>query len=322
MMPMESMRARVMAALALLFSAAAAAEAARIEVQHQPLACVVADRFVRIAAKGSPAPRSAELQFRSDPDGPWYAVAMTAENGEWAAVLPRTMASLSRFEYRITMAGEGSETSQTPVYAVSVGADAAACGAAALSAVSASIVVRVPHGAPVVPPVPRGFNPGGVTGTQDPAPRDSTKAVLVGGAVAVAGGVAALALGGEAEAAERPDLPEFTLEGSNPAPGSTVSVSRDAIQVFVRMDREPTEPLTLDWRVEWRATAAGFVCVTMAGTFNGAQRPTGLVLTGPFLFIPFCGTNGFDAMFAHLVINTGGHNAFAQSVPLQFRFVP
>jgi hypothetical protein len=322
MIAMDCMRARVMVALALL-SSAAAAEAARIEIAHQPLPCVVADRFVRIAARGTPPPRSAEVQFRTDADGPWYALAMTAGNGEWSAVLPRPMASLTGFEYRISMAGEGGETSQTPAYAVKVGADAAACGAASLSAVDASIAVRVPYGAPVVPPVPRGFNPSGVTGTAEPAPPEGPKkALLIGGAVAAAGGVAALALGGGSDAAAPPDLPEFTLEGSIPASGSTVSVSRDTIQVLVRMDREPTEPLTLDWRVEWRATAAGFVCVTMAGTFNGAQRPTGLVLTGPFLYIPFCGTNGFDAAFAHLVINTGGHNAFAQTVPLNFRFVP
>src|SRR5215208_3990366 len=103
MIPMDALRARVMAALALI-SSAGGAEAARIEVQHQPLPCVVADRFVRITAKGSPAPRGAELQFRTDADGPWYALAMKAENGEWSAVLPRPMASLTDFEYRISMA--------------------------------------------------------------------------------------------------------------------------------------------------------------------------------------------------------------------------
>src|SRR5688572_4225219 len=127
MMPMEPMPARLLVALAMI-SHAAAGEAARIEVQHQPLPCAVADRFVRIAAKASPPARSAEVQFRTDPDGPWYALAMKAENEEWAAVLPRPTASLASFEYRIVLAGEGSETAQSPAYVVNVGADASACG--------------------------------------------------------------------------------------------------------------------------------------------------------------------------------------------------
>jgi hypothetical protein len=317
MMAMDPMRARVTVAL-LLVGSAAAAEAARIEVQHQPLACVAADRFVRIAAKGSPPPQSAQVHFRTDPDAPWYAVAMTVENGEWSAVLPRPMASLSGFEYRISMTSEGAETSQTPAYAATVGADTPGCGAAAVSAVSSSIVVRVPYGAPVVPPVPRGFNPGGVTGTLEPAPGGSKKALLIGGAVAAAGGVAALALGGGAETG--PDLPGFSLEGTVPAPGSTVSLSRDTIQVLLRMSREPAQPLTLDWRAEWRLAFNGLVCVMMSGTFNGAQRPTGLVLTAPLVVPGICGPVPYEARFFRIVVTVGGHVAFSHTGDLPFLF--
>jgi hypothetical protein len=319
MMPMTSLRVRVMVALALI-SSAAAAQAARIEVQHKPLTCVVADRFVRIAAKGSPTPRSAELQFRTDADGPWYALAMKAENGEWSAVLPRPMASLTGFEYRISMAGEGSEASQTPTYAVTVGPDPSACGEAALSAVSASIVVRVPQGAPLVPPVPRGFNPSGVVGTDESAPPGSKKALVIGGAAAVAGGLAAVALMSGSEALVPPDLPDFAVEGSIPAPGSTVSLNGDTIQVFVRMSREPAEPLTFNWSLEWRVEFLGATCVSMSGTFNGAQRPTGLILTGPLASTPFCGAS-FDAGIVRLNIHASGLGGIAQPVELPFHFV-
>ena len=315
-MPIEPVRAGIVAMA--MVAPVAAAGAASIEVQHQPLACVVADRFVRIAAKASPAPRSAELQFRSDPHGAWYALAMTAENGEWTAVLPRPMPSLSGFEYRITMVGEGSETSQTPAYAVKLGADPTTCGGAALSAVSTSIAVRVPYGAPVVPPVPRGFNPSGVTGTQEPEPDESKKAILMGGAAAVAGGVAALALGGGTETG--PDLPDFSLDGTVPAPGSTVSLSRDTIQVLLRMSREPAQPLTLDWRAEWRLAFNGLVCVMMSGSFNGAQRPTGLVLTAPLVVPGICGPVPYEARFFRIVVTVGGHVAFSHTGDLPFLF--
>ena len=315
---MNPMRALV-AVVLLMASSAAAGQAAPIEVRHQPLPCVVADRFVRIAAKGSPPPRIAELQFRTEADGPWYALAMKPENGEWSAVLPRPMPSLTNFEYRISMTGEGPETSQTPAYAVKVGTDPSACGGAALSSVSASIVVHVPQGAPVVPPVPRGFNPGGVVGTQDPAPAGPKKALLLGGAAAVAGGVAALAAGGGSEAAQPPDIPDFAVEGSIPAPGSTISLSEDSLQVLVRMSREPEVPLTFNWRLEWRREFLGAVCVSMSGTFNGAQRPTGLVLTAPLASTPFCGAS-FDAGFVHLNINASGLGGFTRPVELPFHF--
>lgn len=316
---MVPMRARVTVALAMLTSAAAA-EAAPIEVRHQPLPCVVADRFVRIAATASPAPRTAEVQFRTEPDGPWYALAMKPEDGEWAAVLPRPMASLAGFEYRISMAGEGPETSQTPAYAVKVAPDPSACAGAALSAVNASIVVHVPQGAPVVPPVPRGFNPGGVVGTDEGAPARSKKALVLGGAAAVAGGVAAVALRSGSEEAAASDLPDFVVEGSIPAPGNTVSLSGDTIQVLVRMSREPDQPLNFSWIVEWRQTTLGPVCVSMLGTFNGAQRPTDLVLSGPLGATPFCGAS-FDAGLVRLLINASGHGPVARSGELPFHFV-
>jgi hypothetical protein len=174
----------------------------------------------------------------------------------------------------------------------------------------------------VVPPVPRGFNPGGVVGTQEPEPAGPKKALLIGGGAAVAAGVAALAAGASSEgaAASSGELPDFTVEGSVPAAGSTVSLSTDTIQVLVRMSREPDQPLTFNWTVEWRREFLGAVCVSMSGTFSGAQRPTGLVLTGPLGATPFCGAS-FDAGLVRLLINADG-GAIAQPAELSFHFVP
>jgi hypothetical protein len=302
-----------------------AAPASALEVQHQPLPCVVADRFVRIVAKASSPARTAELQFRTDPDGPWYALAMKPENGEWSAVLPRPTASLARFEYRIAMAGEGSEAAETPAYAVTVGADPSACGGAAQSAVSSSIVVRVPPGAPVVPPVPRGFNPTGVVAVEQPAPTNTKKALVIGGAAAAAGVAVVAALGGgsgSGPGGPGPDpVPRFRFEGTIPAPGATISMSRDTVQVLVRMDREPTSPLTLDWVVEWHQAVVGTLCASMSATFNGAQRPTSLVLTAP-LAPGRCGAS-FEASTLRITILVAAQIALDLILTdLPFRFEP
>jgi hypothetical protein len=308
--------------MAALLPVVAAAPATGMEIQHNPIPCVAADRFARVAAKASPAARTAELRFRSDPDGPWYAVAMKPENGEWSAVLPRPMAPLTRFEYTIAMTGEGREASETPAHAVSVAADPSACSAADLSSVSSSIVVRVPPGVPVVPPVPRGFDPTGVVAAEMPAPAQTKKVLLIGGALAAAGGLAAVAGGGSSEAGPPgPDtIPGFVFESIIPAPGSTISLSRDTVQVLVRMDREPPTPLRLDWAVEWRQAGFGTLCATMGDTFNGAQRPTGLVLTAP-LVPRSCGTS-FDTSLARITLRATDQVVFDVITQLPYHFEP
>jgi len=318
---------RLVPAVASLLSLAAglsAPSAAALEIRHLPLPCVVVDRFARVAATASPAARTAELRFRADPAGPWYAVAMKPENGEWSAFLPRPTASLPRFEYSIVMSGEGQETAETPAYPVTVGTDPAACGGADRSSVSSSIVVQVPAGAPVVPPVPLGFNPTGVVAAEQPVATGGKKAYIIGGAAAVAAAVGGLAVagGGSDTGPPGPDpIPGFHFEGTNPAPESTVSISQGTLQIFLRMDREPTDPLTVDWRAEWRATGFAPICVTMAGTLRGVQRPTDLVLTGPLLAQRPCGDDS-RASFVRIQVTANGLSVFDMIGDLPFRFEP
>ena len=329
---MSQAAARPLSLLAMVL-VAGAADAAPIQVEHQPLSCVAPDRFVRIAAKGSPpeAVRAATLQFRTERAGLWYAVAMKAEGGEWSAILPRPTAALPGFDYSISMAAEGAKASETPVFTVAVRDDPAACGAPAQSAVSSSIVVRVPPGAPLVPPVPRGFNPTGVVAAQEREPAKSKKGLIIAGTAAAAAAMAALGVAGSSEGAPGPpseplDVPDFVVEGTSPPSGSTISVSQGNVQLLVRMSREPSEPLTLDWRAEWwqppiLGSPAGIFCLSMSGTFNGAQRPTGLILTGPLLASRLCGS-AFDTSTIRLTIQVGGRFHLNRTLDLPFRFEP
>ena len=310
------------ASLLSLAAGLSAPSAAAIEIRHQPLPCVVADRFARVAATATPAAHTAELRFRADPAGPWYAVAMKPENGEWSAFLPRPTASLPRFEYSIAMAGEGQDTAETPAYPVTVGTDPAACGGADRSAVSSSIVVRVPDGAPLVPPVPLGFNPTGVVAAEKPVSGGGKKAFIIGGAAAAAATIGALAVGQGGTGPPGPDpFPSFFFDGTIPSPGSTVSINNGTLQILMRMDREPPQPLTLDWRAEWRATVTSPLCVTMGSTIAGVQSPVQITLTAPLVSQRQCGED-FLASSVRIFITASGYTVFNLIGDLPFRFEP
>lgn len=316
------MRPRIPPVLVALVAWAPAAHAGLIQIEHQPLHCVPLDRHLRVVARGAPADlvRGAELQFRAGPEAAWYATAMRGEAGSWSAVLPRPSASLGRFEYRIVMTEPSLETSATPPIAVAVGEDA--CASAAQAAVDSSIVVRVPPGAPVVPPVPSGFNPAGVVAAQErEAPKSKTKLALLGG-LGAAGAIAAVALASAPEPGSTgSDLPFFAFNGTIPNPDSTISLSRDAIQVLVEMSQEPETPFSFTWRVEWRLSPRDPLCVSMAGVFNGAQRPTGLLLTAPLVTTGTCG-NRFRATSAQITFHVAQRLVWDVTLSLPFDFEP
>jgi hypothetical protein len=300
------------------------AHAAGIEIEHEPLTCVPADRFVTVVAKGSPAERvsRADLEFRVDPASPWYSTSMELDRGEWSGVLPRATATLRHFEYRISMAGLASEASASPTIAVNVVGDASNCDGRGRMSVGSSIVVRVPRGAPVVPPVPEGFNPAGVVAAQEREPAKSKKTLLALGGVGAVGAAVGLAVAGSSGAkAPRQDIPDFAFNGTSPYPESTISVSRGALQVFVLMSREPVSPLNLSWRVEWRQSASGAVCVSMSDVFNGAQRPTGLLFTAPLAASGACGAR-FDVSTARITIQVAARVVWDVTLTLPFSFEP
>jgi hypothetical protein len=304
---------------AALVTSAAAAHA--LEVVHEPVSCAAPDRYVRIGAQGRPAQdvASAQVEFRANPQGDWYRVAMTAAEGRWTALLPRPTAGLARFEYRVTLTGSDAATVTTGPVAVVVAAD---CAGAEQTAVASGIVVYVPPGAPVIPPVPPGFSPVGATSPQPVArPRSKTARILTGvGVAALAGTVAAVAKGPAAEPPPPTDVPTFRIGFATPGSGSVLSLARDRPTVLLRMDREPAQPIEVAWSVDYQ-TATGLPCGRMSGVFEGVQRTLDLILTGPLLGGFGC-NRSFDAVSALVRVSVSNRPVLTESLPVAYRFEP
>jgi hypothetical protein len=166
-------------------------------IDHAPVGCVVAEKFPRMDARIEPlfAVAKATLHFRSATGGPWYLVAMKAQDGAFEGVLPKPKKSLKAFAYYIEAADTAFATSRTPEYTAQVVDGPAACQGKKVAGAlgSASILLEVPAGAPVVPV---GFAPAGVAGTAAGTAAAVTGAAAGGGGIAttvllVGGGVAA-----------------------------------------------------------------------------------------------------------------------------------
>lgn len=300
---------------------AAAASASALEVVHQPVACAAPDRYVRVTAEGRPADgvAAAHVEFRASPQGDWYRVAMTAAEGRWSALLPRPTAGLRRFEYRVALTGRDAGTRTSEVVAVPVAAD---CAGAELASVTSGIVVHVPPGAPVIPPVPAGFSPVGATAPQPPARKrgPAVKVLTAAGVVGLAGAAAAVAKGPAAEPPPPTDVPTFRLGFATPGAGSVLSLARDRPTVLVRMDREPAVPIEVDWSVDYQ-TPTGLPCGRMSGVFEGVQRTLDLVLTGPVLGGFGC-NRSFDAVSALVRVTVSNRPVLTESFPVAYRFEP
>jgi hypothetical protein len=304
-----------------------AARAGTIEIQHDPLACVPLDRYARISARGAPADQvaSAELQFRANGGGAWYSIRMTSQAGDWSAVLPRPTASLGGFEYRLVMASKTLEPAAAGPYSVRVSGGADACVVPAESSLSSSIVVGVPAGAPVVPPVPEGFSPAGAVAAQERerAGSRSKRTPLILAGLGLAGGAAAIAVAaGSGTAQPALDIPSFAFDGASPNPDSVLSLSRGSLQVFVRMSHEPEQPLTFIWRLDLRSAAPGApLCLYMTDVFVGAQRPTRLVLTAPLNNSGACGDR-FEVEVGRLTIGVRNQPVLDATLALPYKVEP
>jgi hypothetical protein len=314
------------ATLALVLAPAASGRAAPLEIRHQPLSCMPLYRYARVTAEAVPAEglARAEIQFRTGPAAAWYSIQMTALGASWSALLPSALPSLPGFEYRIVITSRTLAVSATPAFAVRVEASSEACAAATEDALDSAIVVRIPPGAPIVPPVPAGFSPTGVVAAQA-APRTPSKMplVLAGGVVAVGGAAGLLAAsGGAAKPPEPPlDIPEFRFSGTIPSPGAVLSLSHTELVVLVAMSREPRSPLDLGWGLYLSTDAARPACVHMEGTFSGAQRPLGLALTAPLLPTGACGVP-FDVALGRLTIDVGDTLVYDTTQALPFHVEP
>jgi hypothetical protein len=299
-------------------------------LRHDPVQCIPGGKYARVAARAVPGTSVAQaaLQFRVGPDAPWYSVQMTANDDGWSARLPRPM-SLERFEYRIVTTAPDLVVTETPAFVVRVAPECEASDAS--TAVENPIVVRVPPGAPVAPPVPPGFGPAGVVAYVEPVKEGGKKSKLATTA-AIAGGVAAgiavatAATGGNATEAPGqggPPVdapPVFSLFGLQPAANSVLSLSAGGLTWTYRLTGADGVPMTLDWRVElWNNVNH---CATMSGEKSiGPTRPENFVLTGPLVSTGTCGTR-FDTEFMLIVINVDGQPVHGQYVNRRFHIEP
>jgi hypothetical protein len=314
--------------VALALAAPVAASAAgRIAIDHAPVDCVLYDRYARIAATGTPADlvAAAQLQFRVEEQGGWYSVGMAARGTEWSAFLPRPIPPLARLEYRVVMRSSDADEAATPAIAVRVGGDAE-CGSPAQSssAVAAPIVVRVPEGAPLVPPVPAGFSPAGVVAAEERVRKSALTTLAIGAGLA-GGFTAAVVLGGGA-VAQRPELnelPGFRFSRTAPVPGSVVSLSRDQFDVFLLLTGRTRIPLDFDWSFELLGVGVETVCVSVAGRATlFSFLPFTMSLTGPLFPRGACGER-FDVDRSRLRVSVRGRIVFEEiQAPLPFHFEP
>ena len=304
-------------AFILLFAAAEAAA----PVDHAPLACVPADRYARVTARSAEA-AAADLEFRTRADAPWYRIRMTREADGWAAFLPRPAVTLGEIEYRIATADAGARRVETASHRAKVGAPGE-CDDVGRASVDAPIVVTVPAGAPLVPPVPAGFSPAGVVAAAPP--RRSNVLLKIAGGVAAAAviGVTAAATAestGSPPTMGAPTVPTISFNSIEPLPGSTVNYNRERIVVHMRMAARPDVILTLFWTVEFRGSN-GRSCIEMSGTSTVTPDSNEFFLTAPLVHsFPFCGFE-FDTETVHIGITHLNQRAYEQTPAIPYHFV-
>jgi hypothetical protein len=158
---------RSLAVFCVLLLAAPHVGAQGLEIDHQPIGCLVADNFPELSACFKPASdvARARLQFRAAGTAPWYFVEMQAGGACYTAILPKPKSSTKAIEYYVDVASKGFGESRTPDYAPRVASGIGGCkrrGLIASFATTAAVRVFAPLGAP---PIPVGFSSAGVTST-------------------------------------------------------------------------------------------------------------------------------------------------------------
>ena len=296
-----------------------AAPGAPAPIDHTALACIPADRYARITARDATA-AAADLQFRTSPSGPWYSTRMTAAGGEWSAFLPRPARTLPEVEYRIVATGAGAETSESAPVRARVGAPGE-CDEAGRSSVDAPIVVTVPAGAPLVPPVPAGFSPAGVVAAVPP--KRSNLPLKIAGGVAAAAVVGITAAGTAESTSENPTtqpiVPPISFNDTEPPPGSTLVFNRDRLAILLRLGARPNATLVLFWRVELRGPD-GRACLEMNGVDSAVPDSNEITLTGALISNGACG-RVFDTATLRIGISHQNQVVYEETLAMPYHIL-
>ena len=237
-------------------------------------ACFVAAGFPVIRALIEPADavEHAMVMFRPEGYPLWYQVPMRRTGEGFMGVLPKPRPSARRIYYMVEVLSPGRPRGRGQQLSAPVVEEASACaGSPAETVESAAVGVKVPKGAPIVPPVPPGFVPVGAVNIEKPSQGGGkTPLIIAGGLAGVAVGVFALPDPSPPPTAGSEPASEINFLDSNPPPDSRFSL------------RAPPT-LTVRMRVRTqRAIGPGNVRVILFRSFFGAgpQTPCG-VLLGP-----------------------------------------
>jgi hypothetical protein len=168
---------------------------------------------------------------------------MSREGDTFTAVLPRPRMTAQKVRYFIEATGTTASSVQGAENVVEVVGAESACGGRRVgeALASAQVVVEVPPGAPLVPPVPQGFSPVGASAVEGSvvARKSRHKGLWLGlGGAALGGAVAASQLSAGDSATGQvagPLHPGFALVTTFPQSGGIVSVSRPFVELRIRV---------------------------------------------------------------------------------------
>ena len=179
-------------------------EAQTPSIDHQPVACAVAEKFPRLTARFSPMATlaAARVVFQGQNTQEWFSVTMKTDSTALVGVLPKPKKSLKAFRYYIEVTDQALGTTRTPEFSTTVIESSGACKGGLLAGAlgSASVVLQGPAGAVALP---AGFaSTGVVAGSAAGSTAGASGAATAGGGglstgavVGIVSGVAAASAG-------------------------------------------------------------------------------------------------------------------------------
>jgi hypothetical protein len=206
-----------------------------LAINHQPIGCLLRDRFPLLRAEILPATaiRTAKLYFRSERYPDFYYVVMTATaGGEFQGVIPKPSPETDRLVYYIEAVGPSFESARTEEVVTDIGEECRRDPAAAYyTGQNPGITVGATQaGAAAIPP---GFQAGGIAGFISAAGGGAAAgggfgvgtAVIVGAGAAAGVGVIGAAGGGSSSTTVQPSgVMVTTIAAGNTSGGSSTSV--------------------------------------------------------------------------------------------------
>jgi hypothetical protein len=281
------------------------AEGAGPSIDHKPIECIVAEQFPKLDAGFLPKDIArGRVYFRAVGQTHWYWVAMTAEAGRYAAVLPKPKKDTKKIDYYVEGLDKASLEGRTKDYEPEVVLNKEQCSRkiAAKGLQTARVLVG---GDPGLAAVPAGFEAlnvvaaavGTTVGTTAAAAAGGHAVAIIAGGVAVAGGATAVVVATKKSCTSK----GFTFKINYGFTGNIMCSDRNAVQQAYQIDNETCSPLTvtaLSVSYAFAGQCTGSVPRTENLQLNGAttiqQGQTATIRTGapPGQAATFCCVNG------------------------------